>query len=65
MITPPRESEPWDDSDNYETNSIIGGKSTMCCYLPGQYQDPGIAPENVAYFDSLADAWAAGYQIHQ
>lgn len=37
----------------------------MYCYLPGQYPDPGIDPENVVYFDSLADAWAAGYQIHQ
>jgi hypothetical protein len=37
----------------------------MCCYLSGQYPDPGITPENVVYFDSLADAWAAGYQIHQ
>lgn len=65
MITPPREPEPWVDPDNYEPNSIIGDSSTMYCYLPGQYPDPGIAPENVVYFDSLADAQAAGYQIHQ
>ena len=39
--------------------------STMYCYLPGQYPDPGIAPENVVYFDSLADAQAAGYRTHQ
>ncbi len=37
----------------------------MYCYLPGQYPDYGIAPENVVYFDSLADAQAVGYRTHQ
>ena len=27
--------------------------------------DYGIAPENVVYFDSLADAQAVGYRTHQ
>lgn len=36
----------------------------MYCYLPGQYPDYGIAPENVVYFDSLADAQAVGDRTH-
>ena len=60
-----KEPEPWVDPDNYEPNSIIGDRSTMYCYLPGQYPYSGIAPENVVYFDSLADAQAAGYRTHQ
>jgi hypothetical protein len=60
-----QEKELWVDPDNYEPNSIIGDRSTMYCYLPGQYPDPGIAPENVVYFDSLAEAQAAGYRTRQ
>ncbi len=57
--------EPWVDPDNYEPNSIIGDRSTMYCYLPGQYPDPGIAPENIIYFNSLEEARAAGYNTVQ
>ena len=57
--------EPWVDPDNYEPNSIIGDRATMHCYLPGQYPYPGIAPENVVYFNSLAEARAAGYNTVQ
>jgi hypothetical protein len=60
-----QEKEPWVNPDNYEPNSIIGDRSTMYCYLSGQYPDPEIAPENVVYFDSLAEAQAAGYRTHQ
>lgn len=58
-------SEPWVDPDNYEPNSVIGDKSTMRCYLPRQNPYPGIAPENIVYFDSLAEAQAAGYNTVQ
>lgn len=57
--------EPWVDPDNYEPNSVIGDRATMHCYLPGQYPYPGIAPENVVYFNSLAEAQAAGYNTVQ
>lgn len=53
--------ESWVDPDNYEPNSIVGDRSTMHCYLPGQSPYPPIAPENIVYFDSLAEARAAGY----
>lgn len=54
--------ESWVDPDNYEPNSIVGDKSTMKCYLPGQTPSPAIAPENLVYFDSLTQARAEGYQ---
>lgn len=57
--------EPWVDPDNYEPNSIIGDRSTMHCYLPGQNPYPEIAPENIVYFNSLAEAQAAGYSTVQ
>ncbi|MBM6954376.1 hypothetical protein [Limosilactobacillus coleohominis] len=57
--------EPWIDPDNYEPNSIIGDRSTMYCYLPGQSPYPPIAPENIVYFNSLAEAHAAGYNTVQ
>ncbi|WP_283583602.1 hypothetical protein [Limosilactobacillus difficilis] len=57
--------EPWVDPDNYEPNSVIGDRSTMRCYLPGQNPSPAIAAENIVYFDSLAEAQAAGYQTVQ
>lgn len=67
-VTPGRTSEslePWVDLDNFEPNQIIGDKTTMYCYPPGQYPDEEIKPENRVYFDSLKEAQEAGYQTVQ
>lgn len=64
-VTGSKQHEAWVDPDNYEPNSVVGDRSTMRCYLPGQSPYPAIAQENLVYFDSLAEAQAAGYSTVQ